>query len=85
VNIFSNDPYTFDEHHVVCPYMQSSKGPIEVYLCPEEVAGSDANTTMSSNPDSACSNTSASSGDDSFFSEDSTSCDSFKGLSVVSE
>ncbi|XP_052271226.1 transcription factor E2F3-like isoform X2 [Dreissena polymorpha] len=66
-------------------WLKSSKGPIEVYLCPEDAGGSGsssgsdaANTTSSSATDSACgSNTSASSGDDSFFSEDSTSCDSF--------
>ena len=60
-------------------FSQSSKGPIEVYLCPDEVVQSDPNSTTASNQDSACGNTSLSSGDDSFFSEDSTSCDSFRG------
>ena len=53
-----------------------------MYLCPEEVSNqSDPNTTTSSNADSACSTSNTSgSGDDSFFSEDSTSCDSFRGI-----
>ncbi|XP_053381995.1 transcription factor E2F2-like [Mercenaria mercenaria] len=62
-------------------WLKSSKGPIEVYLCPEEVNNQpDPNTTTSSNADSACSTSNtSSSGEDSFFSEDSTSCDSFRG------
>ncbi|XP_052765473.1 transcription factor E2F3-like [Mya arenaria] len=60
-------------------WLKSSKGPIEVYLCPEEVGQNSDSSNTTSHSDSACSNTSASSGDDSFFSEDSTSCDSFKG------
>lgn len=62
-------------------WLKSSKGPIEVYLCPEEVNNQpDQNTTTCSNTDSACSTSNtSSSGEDSFFSEDSTSCDSFRG------
>lgn len=71
-------------------WLKSSKGPIEVYLCPEEVnspSTSDHNTTSSSSTDSACSSSNLSntsgSGEDSFFSEDSTSCDSFKGTPAL--
>ena len=65
----------------MCFALQSQKGPIEVYLCPEDVGQDQNNTTTGStaSTDSACSNGSGSSSDDSFFSEDSTSCDSFKG------
>nr|WAM57595.1 E2F transcription factor 3 [Mulinia lateralis] len=73
-------------------WLKSSKGPIEVYLCPEEVGGGNssngnssaqssdhASNTSGTTTDSACSHgNTSSSGDDSFFSEDSTSCDSFK-------
>ncbi|KAL4218266.1 E2F transcription factor 3 [Mactra antiquata] len=76
--------------------LKSSKGPIEVYLCPEEVNNTSSSSTTTSgcssssssssdhiantscNTDSACSMETVSSSEDSFISEDSTSCDSFK-------
>lgn len=52
-------------------WLKSLKGPIEVFLCPED---SQENTTDPGN-------TSISSSEaDSSYSEDSTSCDSFKGI-----
>lgn len=55
-------------------WLKSNKGPIEVYLCPEDVGPSEGH----SHADSACSSSSTSSGEDSFLSEDSLSCDSFR-------
>ena len=45
-----------------------------MYLCPEDVGTSEGQN----HTDSACGNSSTSSSDDSFFSEDSMSCDSFR-------
>ena len=66
--------------NLVFQFFQSNKGPIEVYLCPEDVTTPE-NT---SHGDSACSSSSMSSGEDSFLSEDSMSSDSFKSKFIQS-
>lgn len=67
-----------DPEHNIQIWLKSSKGPIEVYLCPEDTTENTADTSSSSigSVSSSCGEESSRS---SFTtSEDSTSCDSFK-------
>ncbi|OWF38896.1 Transcription factor E2F3 [Mizuhopecten yessoensis] len=60
-------------------WLKSSKGPIEVYLCPEDTVESVADTSSSSIGSASSSCGEESSRSSFTTSEDSASCDSFKG------
>lgn len=77
-------------------WLKSQKGPIEVFLCPEEITDMDnsndscpsdsGGTTESTSSDVGSAKKSVSvgsCGEESCFSEDSVSCDSFKGKAVL--